>query len=238
MLGAALAPLAPICWVLISLLIETDPWATLANEMGVLTYMLFGTLLVFVVFGYRMGQLEQQAIDDSMHDALTGLPNRAFFDRRLGQLLAVVRREPMKRFSLITLDIDHFKRINDRYGHGCGDLVLQKLSASLSQVLRKGETLARVGGEEFALIAEDSDLGQGFELAERLRVVAEAIDYAACRVPDETITVSFGVCSSESGTTAEELLLQADQALYQAKRTGRNKVCSVVDGQFSSPEMA
>lgn len=122
--------------------------------------------------------------------------------------------------SVVMLDIDHFKAINDTYGHDAGDAVLVELAARLRACLRKMDRLARFGGEEFVIVAPGVDAGQTVVLAERLRAaVADAGFAAAGRV-----TASFGVAGLAPGETAEAMLSRADKALYRAKNGGRNRV--------------
>jgi diguanylate cyclase (GGDEF)-like protein len=123
------------------------------------------------------------------------------------------------------LDIDHFKKINDTYGHKCGDLVLKKLAATCQQVLREVDIIGRIGGEEFAILLPETDKEQAIEVAERLR---EAIGNAEVAIENGRpvrFTASIGVTSLTGEDKNMDVLLNiADKALYQAKNAGRNKV--------------
>jgi diguanylate cyclase (GGDEF)-like protein len=168
--------------------------------------------------------------DEAVHiDALTGLPNRRRFDRRLEQEISRTQRNG-RPFCLVTFDIDHFKHVNDTYGHPCGDEVLRQMArAAAAETRTNVDLLARVGGEEFALLLPETNFVAGAEVAERLRARV-----AGMRVPQVgRITASFGVSEFPlCAPTPDELLAAADQALYTAKRTGRNRV--VVAGQQKS----
>ena len=158
------------------------------------------------------------------HDPLTGLFNRREF-MRLGEMeLVRARRDPAPTH-LIILDIDHFKDINDHYGHPEGDLVLIKTAAVLSGSLRETDILARLGGEEFILLLPRTSKEAALKVAEKIRAGIERKRHEA-EGDHITFCASFGVTGLEIGQSAllEDLYLAADQALYQAKRLGRNRV--------------
>ena len=161
-------------------------------------------------------------------DGLTGMHNRRSFDERLASEWArAVRSQAM--LSVAMLDVDHFKRYNDRYGHQAGDECLRSVAAALKPVLKRpGDLLARYGGEEFVCLLPDTDLAGALTVAEQLRqrVEAQRIEHAGATVA-AVITVSVGVCSSLAtpNGSAAELVRQADAHLYTAKSGGRNQVC-------------
>lgn len=160
------------------------------------------------------------------HDGLTRIHNRRAFDERL---IEEIRRHQRYRhpMGLLMLDIDHFKDVNDTYGHLAGDLVLREVGRILSEVVRGTDFTARYGGEEFMAILPQTNEGQAQILAERLRgVIAEA--RFTHNGQAFSITVSIGVAVLEPGalTKRRVLLEQVDQALYQAKKMGRNQVCA------------
>ncbi|MGI8549877.1 MAG: diguanylate cyclase [Dehalococcoidia bacterium] len=155
-------------------------------------------------------------------DELTGLSNRRAFQERLDQELSRAQRH-QRVFSLVMLDVDHFKTVNDTYGHPAGDAVLRSLATVLSAGLRRSDLAARYGGEEFVLLLPETAGAQGQELAERLRRAVEAM-----RVDQEgkqiQITCSFGVGAYlECGDSSAAVLRSADEALYRAKEAGRNR---------------
>jgi diguanylate cyclase (GGDEF)-like protein len=161
----------------------------------------------------------------TMEDGLTGLFNRRYFDRRLGQELRRAKRE-QRPCSVCIIDADHFKRINDTHGHALGDLVLKRLAELAIDVLRATDDVtSRVGGEEFAVILPGTDGPGALRAAERLRVRAERL-----RIPlsegELAVTVSLGVATFDpfDPCEPEELVRRADEALYAAKAAGRNIV--------------
>lgn len=158
-------------------------------------------------------------------DFLTGLPNRRAFTERAGGLLAQARRHGWP-VALLVFDLDHFKRINDQYGHLVGDEVLQAAAAHARSEIREGELLARHGGEEFVMLAPDCAPDQAMQLAERLR--ASLADTPVTTADGLTLRVSasFGVACAEARELPEldRLFHDADQALYAAKAQGRNRV--------------
>ena len=169
-------------------------------------------------------EMEQRLEHEARTDALTGCATRRHFMELANLELARVRRYGGK-LSMLMLDLDHFKRINDSYGHHAGDLTLQKLAQVCHGVLRQEDVGGRLGGEEFAVLLVETGKASAHEVAERLR---QAI--AAAEVPLEDgscvrFTTSIGVATAEpEDSNIEALIKRADQALYQAKNTGRNRV--------------
>jgi diguanylate cyclase (GGDEF)-like protein len=155
-------------------------------------------------------------------DALTGLPNR----RYLQEALATIgpRRRSGDRLGALMIDLDHFKRLNDRYGHPAGDRVLRAVGERISTAVRADDTPARYGGEEFAVLLRRADPQQAVDVAERIRAqIAEMTPQQLGIV--EPLTVSIGVAVADSHVTDPGALLKAaDEALYRAKREGRNRV--------------
>lgn len=163
----------------------------------------------------------------STHDELTGLPNRRLFARRLERALARADRygHPV---SVLALDLDHFKQLNDRCGHPAGDAALRAVADVLRESLRAVDTAARVGGEELWVLLPETDGPGATEVAEKLRrrVAALHVEGASTQ-PLGHLSVSIGVATRRPGETAEAILERADDALYDAKRSGRDRVASV-----------
>lgn len=149
-------------------------------------------------------------------DPLTGALNRNGLEQAIREALS----DRAGRLSLILLDIDHFKRINDSRGHSAGDRVLSALAQRVQERIRDSDRLARWGGEEFVLLCGGSDLRQAAGLAEKLRSLIESEPFES----DLSVTASFGVASLQHGQTLDQLFNAADEALYRAKRGGRNRV--------------
>lgn len=161
--------------------------------------------------------------DMANRDGLTGLYNSRFFREALARELERVKRTT-RPFSILLLDGDRFKRINDRYGHPTGDLVLQHITRVANGVLRGYDMLARYGGEEFIAMLPDTTASQAVLLGERLR---QAIEQKPLIIENETmikLTISVGVAQARAPYDSKELISQADQALYRAKEAGRNRV--------------
>ncbi len=180
----------------------------------------------------RVAEMEQEAqqfrehIEEqrqkSLLDPLTGLPNRAAWSERLD--LEVARRQRYGgQLLLAVLDVDHFKRINDGYGHLAGDRVLKIIAGELSKRLRKTDFIARFGGEEFVLLIPATPLEGGVQLLETLRAAIEACPFHFKGEP-VTITFSAGIAEFRNGEATEVTFERADQALYRAKGAGRNRV--------------
>ena len=153
-------------------------------------------------------------------DQLTQLHNRTFFRSRADYEIEKQKRHPGS-LSLIMFDIDHFKSVNDTYGHDVGDMVLVALSKLAKDSVRKTDSLARWGGDEFVVLLPDTNLDQARVAAEQLRGLIAAIILP----PVGYITCSFGVSTFQSEDTLDSFMKRADEALYDAKQTGRNKVC-------------
>ncbi|MFP4606720.1 MAG: diguanylate cyclase [Thiohalospira sp.] len=164
--------------------------------------------------------LEEELTRLATTDLLTGVANRMQFEQDLAREVGKAERYG-RPLALIMLDVDHFKRINDNHGHESGDLVLQEVVAVAGTRLREVDVLARWGGEEFMVLAPETDGHGAFELAERIR---QAVEEHAFPIPEGTVTGSFGVAAYRPGEGEGGLLRRTDQALYRAKDQGRNQV--------------
>ncbi|OME98034.1 PAS domain S-box protein [Paenibacillus amylolyticus] len=151
-------------------------------------------------------------------DLLTGLKNRRFFQEKMLESLMMFR-EKQRYFSLLVVDIDHFKSINDTYGHPIGDLVLGNLAGLLQTVSRSTDVVARYGGEEFVIILPDCEEEQAIGIAERYRSQVASVDWG-----EYNITVSIGAATVVEEDTEKSLFQRADNALYASKTGGRNRV--------------
>jgi diguanylate cyclase (GGDEF)-like protein len=168
------------------------------------------------------GKLQELAT----RDELTGLGNRRYLMERGTELVKLARRHK-RPLSVLMLDLDHFKAVNDRHGHAAGDDVLRFLSTAVALQLRATDVAGRTGGEEFVLVLPETGLEDALASAERVRLTVARTpvptDEAAQPIP---LTVSIGVAALEPGAgSLDELLARADEALYAAKRSGRNRVC-------------
>jgi diguanylate cyclase (GGDEF)-like protein len=198
------------------------PVETFASALRSLTGDIDGLVVSFRDIS-KQQQLEGQLEYAAQHDSLTGAFNRHFFDALFERehAHAARRGEPL---SLMLLDVDHFKTVNDRYGHLVGDEVLKALVRHLAERLRGSDILARWGGEEFALLLPETTLDGAVALAESLRASVEHAELAAGLPP---LTISIGVTRILSGVDLASSFHRADEALYRAKSSGRNRVCAV-----------
>jgi len=199
---------------------------TATGEVGDLTY----------VFNHMVGRLRQSRQDldavnetlrqqneelerQSASDSLTGLSNRRILTQRLSEELLRAQRQSHS-FTVLMLDVDHFKKYNDAHGHPAGDEVLKKVANILRNCTRAGDCTARYGGEEFAVLLSGKGGDTALQLAERIRERVAAEDFVG-----GTVTISGGIAEFPAhGHTAEAVISSADEALYEAKRGGRNRV--------------
>jgi len=165
-------------------------------------------------------------------DPLTRLPNRRTAMTQLQRELARSerRRDGREDLCIGLLDVDHFKRINDRYGHQAGDAVLRRIGEALSEAMRQGDFVARFGGEEFLIIMPDTSLNGALTAADRVREAVAGIPGDALGIADVP-TVSIGIAVHRPDQRLEETLACADRALYRAKHLGRDRVAMWDDGE-------
>ncbi|WDY53736.1 PAS domain-containing protein [Vibrio fluvialis] len=169
-------------------------------------------------------ELELRLQKESTTDPLTGAYNRRYFLQELHEELLRSSRDKQE-LSILAIDFDFFKQINDRFGHDAGDYVLQQISQSLQSHLREYDTLARMGGEEFTVLLPHTDYQTAFAIADKLRRLVE-VHKMHYQQQDIMLTVTIGVASTQKGTCNPFALLKhADRALYQGKENGRNCVC-------------
>jgi diguanylate cyclase (GGDEF)-like protein len=206
------------------LMVRSDDSTRIWQETEIL---LLRTVADQVTVAVNHARLFAQTQQQALTDGLTGCFNRRFFEMQLERdmHLATRMRQPV---SLILLDVDHFKKVNDTFGHEAGDVALRQLADSLRQELRGVDTAARYGGEEFAVILPQAGVEGAVAVAERLRAAIERTEVPGVGY----ITASFGVATYPLHATSRDMLVgTADRALYNAKDNGRNRVCTPpVDG--------
>jgi diguanylate cyclase (GGDEF)-like protein len=168
--------------------------------------------------GARLGTMRatQQTEMQASTDGLTGLPNRRSLETAARELITVDRP-----FAIAMADLDHFKDLNDTYGHEAGDRALKLFAKTMRQNLRPDDTAARYGGEEFLLLLPNTSIEEAKRALDRLRVTLAGEIAATGSVP---FTASWGLTTNNAGTTFDEMVVAADEALYAAKRAGRNRV--------------
>jgi diguanylate cyclase (GGDEF)-like protein len=171
----------------------------------------------------RQHELSAQLKESADRDPLTGLYNRRWLARHLPQAIELAQRH-QRSYAVGMLDIDHFKQINDLYGHAIGDAALLWVADQIRSLLRKSDEMVRVGGEEFLLLLPETDLPGSHELAERIcqQLASERFEFTGN--PPLQITVSIGIAQLGPGDHADQLMDHADNGLYVAKQQGRNRV--------------
>lgn len=176
----------------------------------------------------RSLELEKQRLyKQAMTDALTGLYTRVYMNEALRRIFSIQDRNPATMLAVIIFDIDHFKRVNDTYGHNTGDEVLKAVAGAIRETVRDSDIPVRMGGEEFAVFITGKDAATAEQIAERVRQRVEGLIFQP-PMEEERITISAGVTLRRPEQLLDDLIHQADSALYRAKKTGRNKV--VVQG--------
>lgn len=182
--------------------------------------------------GQRIIELEQRILRLASTDYLTGLLNRRAFLERLEREINRCQRE-FSSMGIIIIDIDHFKNVNDNFGHQAGDIVLQEFSSTLVKMCRVYDFIGRYGGEEFIICLPGADKWNTYQIAERMRSTIESKEIL---LPDKkngvSVTASFGIASLEPGQpkSADKLINEADEALYRAKAQGRNRIVMHISG--------
>ena len=179
-------------------------------------------ILTIILIAYTVNIFQSRLEEMASTDRLTGLGNRQTFEIVLKQATAQFARSKSP-YSLILFDIDHFKNINDSYGHLSGDEVLKKLAVHIRELTRKSDILCRWGGEEFIILAPDCALLDARRLAENIRTSIMEARFVS-KNPDQQLTLSAGITEAREGENGEEVVARADIALYAAKENGRNRI--------------
>jgi diguanylate cyclase (GGDEF)-like protein len=211
--------------------VHAAPIADLNENRFFYVYQLVGSCLAFMISGFAAGVRAEQLRDAesfyhalSEHDALTGLYNARAFRSRYARLLERAARTggPV---SLLLIDVDHLKQINDRFGHASGNKVLMHVANSLREAKRSEDSAARWGGDEFAILLEGADVSSARRVAENAVAKVKAKPVAFTR--GLTVTISIGACTATHVSADADLFTAADRALYQAKREGRDRLVFV-----------
>ena len=182
------------------------------------------TILKFLRGNDIEKQYHETVYSMMVNDGLTGIPNKRYLQEVMGRELIRSQRHS-RPLAIAVLDIDHFKAVNDKFGHLAGDAVLRELAARIRNVIRKDELFASYGGEEFVVVMPEASLEQAGAFAERIRALVADTPIVVESTPF-AVTVSIGVTATvgESGLTVEQFFERADRNLYQAKSGGRNRV--------------
>ncbi|KFE36348.1 GGDEF domain-containing protein [Thioclava atlantica] len=224
--------LGPLCFGLFFLVVEAEAEARAEALLIVMAIAGFNAGLISLIAvsiertDRARRNLERFLTRQAFRDGLTGVFNRSMLEKRF-QRAAQSGAKYGVPFSFLMFDLDHFKRINDLGGHQLGDRTLRQVALTIRENLRIDDTLARVGGEEFAVILPGADLEGGFEVAERIRkTISEMrVVHGRARLP---LTVSVGLAQWHAGESLQGLYMRTDAALYEAKEHGRNRVMLAV----------
>ncbi|SFA53212.1 two-component system, cell cycle response regulator [Parageobacillus thermantarcticus] len=186
---------------------------------GILECIIF---IVISFFQIKTAKLIIELGNFALTDPLTGIYNRRYLELYMEKMIPL-SQEQKQVMTLIMFDIDHFKKINDTYGHHAGDAVLKKIVRVIKGAIRDSDVFVRIGGEEFIILLPNCSLEHGIKFAERIRTTVENTKfiYKGIRI---FVTISIGVTEYIEGQDLKKFLEKADQALYKAKATGRNKV--------------
>ena len=211
--------------------------ALVPKMSGIMMMTTFVTLIATSVFAYAFAFLSRgqrdQLLQLARKDPLTGAGNRRALDEKLVEVCAAHARSDMPS-SLVLIDIDNFKEINDEFGHAVGDQILVRLTEIIELRIRVTDSLYRIGGEEFVVVIEGQTKDKARRMAEQLRTLVEANELA----PEGSVTISLGVAELSLGETPGDWLRRADLALYESKRCGRNQTSLAVTGKILQAEQA
>jgi diguanylate cyclase (GGDEF)-like protein len=197
----------------------------------------FVTLISTSAFAYAFAFLSRgqrdQLVQLARKDPLTGAGNRRALDEKLTEVCAARNRSNTPS-SLVLIDIDNFKEINDEFGHAAGDQILVRLTEIIELRIRVTDSLYRIGGEEFVVVIEGQTKEKARRMAEQLRTLVEANELA----PEGSVTISLGVAELTLGESPDDWMRRADLALYESKRCGRNQTSLAITGKMQQAERA
>ena len=218
-------------------ILETDGFVNWEQEVNQRYYSIWwmplgmGINLYYAMEITKYKEIEKNLTILSNTDSLTGLKNRHFFHQCISN--EIIRSDRyLEPLSLLMFDLDHFKYVNDSFGHPMGDQVLKKTAEVVSDIIRKSDVIARVGGEEFMILLPQTELVGAMDLAEKIRYALENIEHKTVGV----VTASFGVVQRTENESEEDLYAHVDEAMYQAKAMGRNCIVSFgIENRISHP---
>lgn len=176
---------------------------------------------ILAYFRIKFKRINDNLLDLVVHDQLTGIYNRRYFDTSMQKCISSYIKSRIP-FQIILFDIDHFKGINDTYGHLCGDYILKELTRSINNEIRELDIFTRIGGEEFVIILPETNIIDGEKIAQRIRKMIEEFPFQYHNTSIQ-VTISIGMATYK-GESMDEFMDRVDSALYKAKTNGRNKV--------------
>jgi len=214
-----LRPREAVVLAVVTLLALIPVLMPLANSQETTTVVVTFLVTSMIAFAFSLitSRQREQLLVLATKDPLTGAGNRRGLDTKLTEVVNSFQRSGTVS-SLVLLDLDHFKAVNDIYGHAVGDQILQSVTEIINLRIRVTDSLYRIGGEEFIVVLERADLHKAAHLAEQLRTLVDANEL----VPDHAVTISLGVAELKDGESPNDWLHRADEALYCAKDAGRN----------------
>ncbi|MBV1878616.1 MAG: GGDEF domain-containing protein [Pseudomonadales bacterium] len=189
---------------------------------------LLGCIFLTYFFATNRNRQRDELLEISRMDPLTGAGNRRALDQKLSETIQLHQRKPMDS-CLLLLDLDNFKRVNDRLGHIVGDEILVRVTQVVQARIRVTDRLYRYGGDEFVVLATNCDLKTSLRLAEDLRALVERSEEGS----DSGVSISLGIAQYAESQTPDQWLISADQALFSAKRAGRNQIASSTVSQVT-----
>lgn len=201
----------------------TESISHIKYDQSAMIFLLVGCfilLLLIITIVVIHTEVKNKLEKSVIQDPLTKLYNRNYLYTKLESKIKVFQRT-QDPFTLLFIDMDHFKRINDDFGHSTGDLVLKKFASIVTKVLREDDLAFRFGGEEFVVLAAHANSEQAFFLAERIRLAVENYHFHT----NFSVSISVGICEFKEGNTLDEIIDTADNMMYQAKAKGRNQSC-------------
>jgi len=212
-------PIEAVVFALVTLFALMPVVIPAADSFAVATTLI--TIVVTSALAYAFSIItnrqRQKLMQLATKDPLTGVGNRRALENKLRESVNMYKRIGMP-VSMLLMDLDHFKKVNDRHGHAAGDQILCNITEIINLRIRVTDSLYRIGGEEFVIIIEGQDLHRAAHLAEQLRTLVEANEL----VPDQSVTISVGVAELKDDESGNDWMHRADEALYRAKRSGRN----------------
>ena len=204
-------------------LITLSPFTNSMIYQSVILFIMLEVIVVLTIFINQIESNEKQLRLQATTDTLTGIANRRYFFEQLNQLIFQEKEFP-RPLSILLIDFDHFKQINDQYGHFSGDICLIEICNLTSSLLREHDIFARLGGEEFVIALPETTLQEANQIAERIRIKISEHNIVLAEQPNFKCTVSIGIASNANpNDDLDKILLHADEALYQAKEYGRNR---------------
>ncbi|MDO6445741.1 GGDEF domain-containing protein [Colwellia sp. 1_MG-2023] len=207
----------------ISPLITLSPFTNELIYQSVILFIMLEVIVVLTIFINQIESNEEQLRLQATTDSLTGIANRRYFFEKLNQLIFQEKEYP-RPLSILLIDFDHFKQINDKYGHFSGDICLTEICTLTTSLLREQDIFARLGGEEFVIALPETTLQEANQIAERIRLNISEHNIMLPQQPNFNCSVSIGIASNANpDDDLDKILLHADEALYQAKSYGRNR---------------